>query len=241
MTLVPKPIALQNRLLALLPKTAFKRLLPQLEQIHLERDDLLYEARAAIEYAYFPVHGVLSALAVMPAGACIEVGTIGREGGAGVFGSVGRSWSPNRVVAQGTGESLRIKSVHLQKAADADAGLRDLLMRYHSYSLTQMSQSVACNGLHQIPQRCCRWLLMTHDRAGKHEFDLTHEYLAMMLGVRRPGVTEVLQRLKEQGMIDYSRGSIKIVNRKALEAACCDCYAIVEKEYARLLGARAVK
>ena len=127
---------------------------------------------------------------------------------------------------------MRIKAAGLQKVAETDSGLRSLLLRYHGCFLAQVSQAVACNGLHNITQRCCRWLLMTHDRVTSDDFPLTHEYLAMMLGVRRTSVTEVLQSLKEQGLIDYSRGSIKMVKRKGVEAACCDCYAITEKEYA---------
>ena len=226
----------RNRLLACLPKAALKRLLPHLESVNFEPNDLIYEAHSAIDTVYFPTHGVLSAMTVMPDGHAIEVGNIGPEGAAGAYSFLGKAWSPNRVIVQVKGDGLRIKAADMQKAAEGDGVLRDKLLRYHSVYLAQISQSVACNGLHQIQQRCCRWLLMTHDRVGQDEFDLTHEFLAIMLGVRRSSVTEVLQRLKEQGLIDYSWGSIKILKRKKLEETCCECYALVEQEYKRLLG-----
>ena len=232
-----QPTALQNRLLARLSKAAFKRLLPQLEPIEFVTGQIIYEARAKIDYVYFPVRGVLSALAVMRDVVSIEVGNMGYEGAAGAFAFMGTAWSPNRVIVQADGEGVRIKAVDLEKAAENDAGLRSTLLRYHSYFVAQISQSVACNGLHQIPQRCCRWLLMSHDRAASNEFNLTHEFLAMMLGVRRSGVTEILIALREQGLIENSRGNIKIVHREGLEAACCECYALTEKEYDRLIEA----
>lgn len=226
----------ENRLLSRLSKATLKRLLPQLEPVEFAVNHTLYEARAAIDTVYFPTRGVLSAMTVMPDGHAIEVGNIGREGVAGAYVFLGKAWSPNRLIVQVQGEGLRMTAADLQKAAESDPTLRDKLLRYHSVYLAQISQSVACNGLHQIQQRCCRWLLMTHDRVGHDEFDLTHEFLAIMLGVRRSSVTQVLQGLKEQGLIDYSWGSIRILKRKSLEAACCECYRLVEEEYERLLG-----
>ena len=231
-----QPATLQNHLLARLSKAALKRLQPQLKPVGLAQNDVVYEARAPIDYVYFPMHGILSALTVMPDGRSIEVGNVGKEGAAGVFAFLGKAWSPNRVICQIEGECLRIRAEDLQQAAEADSGLRTLLLKYHSAFLFQVSQSVACNGLHNIAQRCCRWILMTQDRVGAAEFDLTHDFLAMMLGVRRSSVTEALQALKNEGLLDYSWGSIKILKRKGLEAKCCDCYRLGEEEYERLLG-----
>ena len=231
-----QPVEIQNRLLARLPKATLKRFVAQLERIEIARDHMIYEARAPIKYVYFPTSGVLSALTVMPDGNCIEVGNVGSEGAAGVIAFLGKAWSPNRVIGQISGESWRISEKDLQKAAEAEPTLRTLLLRYHSAYLAQVSQSVACNGLHSIAQRCSRWLLMTHDRVGSDEFGLTHDFLSMMLGVRRPSVTQTLQTLKGEGLLDYSWGSIKVLDRKGLEAKCCECYRLAEEEYQRLLG-----
>jgi CRP-like cAMP-binding protein len=232
---MPQLSLAENRLLARLPKTSLKRVSPLFVPFEFKPDDLFYEPRTLIDHVYFPVRGTFSVLTVMPEGACIEVATIGREGAVGAHAFLGEAWSVGRVIGQMKGEAMRIKAVDLQKAAQEDSALRTMLMRYHSFFMTQVSQAVACNGLHKVTPRCCRWLLMSHDRAASDEFLLTHEYLAMMLGVRRSSVTETLHNLKEQGFIDYSYGSVKILNRKSLEAACCECYRIVEAEYARLL------
>ena len=124
----------------------------------------------------------------------------------------------------------------LASEAQANPPLHELLLKHHQAFLSQITQSVACNGLHSVSQRCCRWLLMTQDRVEGDSLPLTHEFLAMMMAVRRPGVTETLNALQDQGLITNGRGAIKIENRKGLEAAACDCYRAVVKEYERLLG-----
>ena len=203
--------------------------------MRLELNFTLYEANAQIDYVYFPTSAIASALTVMADGSAIEVGTTGREGAVGVYAAIDEAITPHKTVIQIEGDALRIAARHIQALADSDPQLRKLLLRYYTAFHAQVSRSVACNGLHPLSKRCCRWLLMTHDRVDGDQFYLSHEFLAMMLGVRRAGVTEALQELKESGLIDYARGNIKIVDRKGLEAACCECYQFAESEYERIL------
>jgi CRP-like cAMP-binding protein len=185
-----------NQLLNRLPQAEYPELFSRLKPMPLESGHLLYEARSKIEYAYFPISGTLSAVVVLAAGNMIEVATIGREGGVGLPSFLEDEISPNRVFCQVPGSVLRVESSIIEKAAQVDGPLRRLLFRYHAAFMFQVSQSVACNGLHILEERCCRWLLMTHDRVDGDEIQLTHEYLAAMLGCRRPSVTETLQVLK---------------------------------------------
>jgi CRP-like cAMP-binding protein len=225
-----------NQLLARLPKASYSRLKGHLIPVTFESGQLLYEARSAVEFAYFPTHGTLSAVVVMLDGSTIEVATIGNEGAVGIPMLMTAEISPNRVFCQVPGDGLRIELARLNAETERDAAMRRVLALYHTAYLFQISQSVACNGLHSLLPRCCRWLLMTHDRvSGSNVVNLTHEFLATMLGVRRSSVTETLQALKEEGLIDYSRGKITIEDRKGLEASSCECYRAVQDEYARLL------
>jgi CRP-like cAMP-binding protein len=199
-------------------------------------NDVLYEARLPIEVVYFPYNCVLSAVTMMEDGAGIEVGTIGNEGAAGLTAFLGPTTSPQRMLVQVPGDGASMPARALEEAARTSRSIYDLLMKHHHAFLSQITQSVACNGLHTVYQRCCRWLLMTHDRVEADELPLTHEFLSFMLAVRRAGVTETLQTLSERGLINNSRGTITIVNRAGLEAASCECYRIVVEEYQRLLG-----
>jgi CRP-like cAMP-binding protein len=230
------PLMGSNRLLSRLPRSDYKRLLPQLKTISFELGAVLYEAHQPIEFVYFPLSCVLSAIAVADNGDGIEVGTIGNEGMSGLTAYLGPTVSPNRVVAQVAGDALRIEANKLVAECKSNAALNQLLLRHHQALLAQITQSIACNGLHAVGKRCCRWLLMTHDRVEGDELPLTHEFLSIMLAVRRPSVTENLQILQDEGLISTSRGLIKITNRKGLEAASCECYRIVATEYDRLLG-----
>jgi CRP-like cAMP-binding protein len=225
-----------NRLLARLAPVEHKRLLPLLKAVELESDHVLHKARTPFVYAYFPTRAVSSYLRVMEDGSAIEIGTVGNEGMVGVSGALGAPESPYQIIIQVAGEALRVEVKALAAEVDRSAPLRRLLVTYQAAFHTQVSQSVACNGLHPINQRCCRWLLMTHDRVGAEVLPLTHEYLAMMLGVRRASVTEVLGPLRDRGLISYSRGSITVVDRKGLEAAACECYQAVIDEYDRLFN-----
>jgi len=225
-----------NRLLARLPPEEYQRLLPRLKLVPLELKHVLYEARSPIDYAYFPNRGVLAALTVMEDGRPIEVATVGDEGMVGLPLLVGAKTTANRVMVQVPGEALRIGADVLREETSGDSALRRLLVLYHSAFLAQVSQAVACNGLHSVHQRCCRWLLMTQDRAQEDEFPMTHELLAQMLGVRRSTVSEVLEPFKREGLIRYKRGKFTILDRKGLKAGSCECYRRINEEFRRLFG-----
>lgn len=235
MTHKPPPGS-RNRLLRQLAPQDYERLLPHLKSASFELGQVLYEAHSAIAFVYFPHDCVLSAVTMMEDGNGIEVGTIGNEGAAGLTAFMGPSIAPHRVLVQVPGEGMRIAAGILLEESKINARLYDLLLRHHQAFLAQICQSVACNGLHSLFKRCCRWLLMTHDRVDRDELPLTHEFLSFMLAVRRSGVTETLHTLQEQSLISNSRGTIMILNRKGLEAASCECYRIVVEEYHRLLG-----
>jgi CRP-like cAMP-binding protein len=226
-----------NRLLARLPEAERQRLLPLLRPVTLALDQRLYESRGPIDYAYFPTGAVLSALNIMQDGSAIEVATIGNEGLAGHTIAVGGRRSVNRVIVQIADGGLRIEASALRQEAEKGGPFKDLLEDYHESFMAQVSQSVACNGLHKVEQRCCRWLLMTRDRVGSDDLQLTHEYLGLMLGVRRASVTDVLRPLQEAGLLRSHRGTVSIIDRAGVEARCCECYRLVKDEYDRLLGA----
>jgi CRP-like cAMP-binding protein len=232
----PTPAAApRNRLLDRLPGAEYRRLLPLLEPVMMPHGEILYEAGGPIDYAYFPLDAVVSAVTVMRDGDAIEVATVGNEGVVGYYGFGGKV-SPHRVLVQVSDGGLRIPAGALQEAAQEDRTLRDLLAAYQIAFMTQMSQSVACNGLHRLEPRCCRWLLMSRDRVCSDEIRLTHEYLAAMLGARRASVTEALGPLQEAGLVESNRGVIRILDGAGLEARSCECYGLVRDRYEELLG-----
>ena len=236
MSIERTPPALGNRLLARLPAEDYRRLAPHLTPVQLPLNQVLYESRGPIEHAYFPTGAVLSALAVMRDDNAIEVATVGNEGLVGYTAAIGGMTSTNKVIVQIGEGGLRIEAGALREAVAAGGALPGLLNDYHEAFMTQVSQSVACNGLHRLEQRCGRWLLMTRDRVGSDELNLTHEYLAIMLGARRASVTEVLRPLQEAGLVRSLRGRIVILDGAGLEARTCECYRVVRDEYERLLG-----
>src|ERR1700719_1406824 len=207
-----------NQLLARLPAEEYQRLLPRLQLVPLALKHVLYEARSSIDYAYFPNRGLVSALTVMEDGRAIEVATIGDEGMVGLPLLVGAKTTANRIIVQVPGEALRMTEELLREEVGRDGPLRRLLILYHTAFLSQVSQAVACNGLHSVQQRCARWLLMTQDRAHADVFPMTHEFLAEMLGVRRSTVSEVLEPFQEAGLIRYSRGKCTVLDREGLKA-----------------------
>src|SRR4051812_46354616 len=217
----------RNRLLSRLQSQDYERLLPHLQPVDLQSNQVLYEARSTIEFVYFPFNCVLSAVTMMEDGTGIEVGTIGNEGAGGLTAFLAPAISPTRVLVQVPGEGVRLAAGILAEHARDNRVLHDLLLRHHHAFLAQITQSVACNGIHPLLKRCCRWLLMTHDRVDGGVLPLTHEFLSFMLAVRRPGVTESLHALQSQGLIANGRGEITILNRTGLEAASCECYRIV--------------
>ncbi len=225
-----------NRLLARLPKAEYQRTSPKLQTVALPLKQVLYKARSPIDYVYFPSRGVVSAMTIMEDGRAIEVATIGREGMVGLIVFNGGDSSPNEIMVQVEGEGLRMRADVFQAESRRDGPLRRLLILYNTAYAMQVSYAVACNGLHVVQKRCCRWLLMTHDRVGADVLPLTHEFLGIMLGVRRTSVTEVLQPLQEQGLIRSERGIITVLDRNGLEDAACECYRSVKEEFTRLLG-----
>jgi CRP-like cAMP-binding protein len=225
-----------NRLLARLPPDEYQRLFRRLQLVPLELKQVLYDTRSPIDYAYFPNRGVISAMTVMEDGRAIEVATIGDEGMVGLPLLVGATTSANRMMVQVSGEALRLSAEALKAEASQDSPLLRLLALYHTGYSMQVSQAVACNGLHTLRQRSCRWLLMTQDRAHSDVFPMTHEFLAMMLGVRRSSVSEVLEPLQEEGLVRYSRGKFTVLDRDGMKAGSCECYRRINQEFERLFG-----
>ena len=231
----------RNRILRALSDDAYEQLLPAMEMISLETEQVLYEPDAPIEHAYFMVRGVASIVAPIDQGErgwerVVEVGTVGNEGMVGLPLVLGTDREPARSFIQIPGDAWRIDADAFLRALDGVAGLRDVLLRYAQTYLNQVGQGSACNRAHGVQERCARWLLMTHDRTGGDEFPLTQEFLAAMLGVRRAGVTVAAGILQKAGLIRYSRGRITIVDRAGLEAASCACYATIRASYERLFA-----
>jgi CRP-like cAMP-binding protein len=225
-----------NQLLSRLPQDVYQRIQPHLQKIPLPFKHVLYKSQGPIDYVYFPVSGALSALTIMNDGSAIEVGTVGFEGAVGLTVLYGANISPNELIVQISGEGWRMESEKLKKSVSQEASLRELLQNYQTTFLMQVSQSVACNGLHQVQQRCARWLLETHDRVRDVVVPLTHEFLAIMLGVRRSTVSEILHPFQEEGLLKCGRGEITILDRQGLENASCECYRRVKDEFASLFG-----
>jgi CRP-like cAMP-binding protein len=225
----------ENRLLTSLPRDEYDRLRPHLHKVSLPLREILYEANGSIAHVFFPLCGVFS-LVIMDGGFSLEVGIIGNEGMVGTPVFLGSDRSPTRAIAQIAGEALRMEANIFQKEMRRVGPLHDLVQRYTQTMINQISQSIVCNHRHSVEKRMCRWLMMSHNRMGADEFLLTHEFLAQMLGVRRPTVTAVAGTLQKAGLISYHRGKITILDRKGLEAACCECYEVVAKELDRLLG-----
>jgi CRP-like cAMP-binding protein len=224
-----------NGLLNLLPPAEFKVIGRLLRNVELKQGQTLYESRGRIDEVYFPVNCALSAVTVMKSGNAIEVATVGNEGVSGLPALTMVTTSPHRVFAQIPGSALKADAVAFSQAVEKLPRLRETITKYQQAFMFQVSQCVACNGLHMIVGRSCRWLLMTHDRVEGDELALTHEFLSFMLGVRRAGITEVLQSLQSKGLISYGKGKITVLKRSGLEKLACECYECVKDEYDRLL------
>ena len=242
MSAAPKdrPLTLQdlegNYLLALLTREARQRLLPLMRLVSFEARQILYEPHSGISTIYFPLGAVASELSTMVDGTTVEVATIGKEGMLGVPLLLGSETTLLGMIAQIPGPALAMNKEDFKATInDGASSLRPILLRYTQALLTQVAQQSACNRSHVIVQRCARWILMTHDRAQKSEFPLTHEFLAYMLGARRASVSIALSTLAKAGLISYTRDSIHVLNRKRLEKASCECYGVIKREYDRLL------
>jgi CRP-like cAMP-binding protein len=224
-----------NRLLNSLPPADWQRIAPRLTHVTLERRQVLYEPGTPFEHAYFPEQGLISIVNSMQDGSTIEVGTIGCEGMSGLPIAFGVETGRHRQLVQIPGSALRISSSELAAETRQDTPLRRNLVRYHMAFVSQLMQSIACNGLHSVQERCCRWLLVCHDRSENSEVVITHEFLAQMLGVRRATITDVLAPLQSEGLIRYRRGVVEVLDRPRLEQASCECYDVIRAEHERLL------
>jgi CRP-like cAMP-binding protein len=230
-----------NRLLGLLPPRDYKRLRPHLQRIPLEYRKSLYRANKPIAFVYFIETGVGSLVNTMRNGEAAEVGTIGNEGVVGLPVVLGDDRAPTSVYVQVPGAGLRMKASLFKKELARSASMRAVMLRYTHAFFNQVAQSAACNHFHTLQQRCCRWLLMTHDRMHSDKFLLTQEFLAMMLGVQRTGVTAAAGSLQRAGIIRYKRGNVTIIDRRALIQRSCECYGVSKREFDRLLGNRAMR
>lgn len=230
----------QNRLLKVLPPEDLERLRPHLRPVEFEYKLSLYQADEQIEFVYFIETGVASLVNTMKNGNSAEVGTIGNEGMVGLPVIFGDSQAPTSVYMQVAGHGLRMKAKIFWQEMQRRASLRTVMLHYAHAVFNQVAQSAACNTFHLLEQRCCRWLLMTHDRMQSNDFTLTQEFLAMMLGVQRPGVTLAASLLQRAGLIQYTRGHVKILDRAGLIKRSCECYDVSKREFDRLLG-RAIK
>jgi CRP-like cAMP-binding protein len=225
-----------NRLLSLLSDDDYERLRPHLSQVAFEYKKSLYEASRPIEQVYFPVDGVASLVITTADGASAEVGTIGNEGMVGLPICLGDRDAPSSVYVQVPGTALILDARIFLGELERSPTLNLIMLRYGHAFFNQVAQSAACAHLHRVEQRCCRWLLMTRDRMPSGDFLLTHEFLGMMLGVRRTTVTEVMSGLQKAGLVHYRRGHVTILDHEGLHQRACECYDVSKLEFDRLLG-----
>jgi CRP-like cAMP-binding protein len=230
------PNVVGNRIVAALPREEYKRLLPYLEPVSLPFKKYLYQSQAVIEHVYFPNSGVVSMLSVMEDGGTVEIATVGNEGMIGIPVLLGANCAPAETLVQVPGDAMRMKADVFKSQVIPGSPTHNLLLRYTQALMSHLSQSVACNRLHSVEKRCCRWLLQTRDHVSSDEFPMTQEFLAHMLGVRRASVSEVAAILQKAGLIRYHRGKMKIIDQKGLESGSCECYRVIKQEYARLLS-----
>jgi CRP-like cAMP-binding protein len=226
----------ENGLLAALWREEYEHLLPVLEPVEFSLGHVVYQSGGHLDYLYFPTTSIVSLIYTIEGGSTVEMGLVGNEGVVGIALFMGGETTPNRAIVQIAGGAYRIKAKILKEEFKRGGMLQMLLLRYTQALVTQISQTAVCNRLHPVEQRLCRWLLMCHDRLKSDELMMTQEFIANMLGGRRESVTVAAGRLQHLGLIDYSRGHIKILNRRGLEATVCECYRVVKTEYDRLLA-----
>ena len=228
--------SVRNKLIAQLAVKDFDRIRPHLERIALPQHDRLLRPDAPTEYVYFPESGMVSLILSLEGGHVVEVGLVGNEGIVGVLAGLGTSRISGEAIVQMPGSGLRMKTDLLRKEIGVNPSIRQMLLRYVQALFCQITQTAACNARHPLDKRLARWLLMANDCTLANEVNLTHEFLSMMLSVRRAGVTSALNMLKKARIIATGHGRITILNRKRLEASACQCYRTVKAEYGRLLG-----
>lgn len=229
----------QNHILAALPAEDYERLLPHLELQPLELGCAIYEAGGRVGHGYFPTTSIIAPLCVMENGVSAAIAIAGNEGVVGIALVMGGDTSPNREVVQSAGYAYRLSASKLKREFEHGGPLQHLLLRYTQTLITQIAQTAMCNRYHSVEQRLSRWLLLSLDRVSSNELNMTQELVANMLGVRREGITEAAGKLQDAGLISYARGRITILDRPRLEARVCECYAVVNREFNRLLPNRA--
>jgi CRP-like cAMP-binding protein len=228
-------VAGQNHLLQLLPEAERERVLALVQRVETKHGDLLFRQHEAIPAVDFPLVGVLSIVIVMEDGGIAEVGTVGNEGMAGIPLLLGSERSPSQGFYQVPGAAYRMPAAAFRAEVERGGAFAEIMSAYAQAFLNQVSQSAACNRLHPLEQRLCRWILMSHDRTGGDKITLTQEFLAQMLGVRRATVSIAAGMLQKAGLIRYNRGVIHILDRERLEEGSCECYHVVRREFERLL------
>ncbi len=226
-----------NGILAGLPENELARIRPRFERVDLPLGSVVHEPNAPLKHVYFPLSGIISLLNIMEDGSCGEVAVIGNEGVESVVLFMGGERSPSRGVVQGDLSAIRLPARAVKEEFARGGALQRLLLRYTQALMVQMGQTVVCNRHHTVDKQLCRWLLLSFDRMKSDHLMMTQELIANMLGVRREGVTCAARRLQEDGLIQYSRGHITLVDRPGLEQRACECYHVVRREYDRLLGA----
>jgi CRP-like cAMP-binding protein len=224
-----------NQLLAALPAADYQRILPSLEAVPFQIKDRMYERDKPIEYVYFPISGMASILVVLDAQTFIEAGIVGREGMVGLPVFLGATMTGTIAFYQIPGVVVRMPADLFRAEIQRNGALAELMRRYTNTFMQLLAQNIACNSQHTIEERCARWLLLTHERVGKDEFILTQEFLSQMLGVRRAGVSLVMQTLQKAGYIHYVRGIIRVLDRPGLQSVACQCYHVIEGVYHDLL------
>lgn len=229
-----------NYLLAALRDAEWQRWLPQLEAVELPLGRVLYESGSTLSHVYFPTTALVSLLQMMENGASAEIAVVGNEGMVGISLFMGGESTPSRAVVQSAGRGFRLNAQAIREEATRAGPVLQLLLRYTQALITQMTQTAACNRHHSIDQQLCRWLLLSLDRLRGNDLVMTQSLIANMLGVRREGVTEAAGKLQSSGLIRYARGHIHVLDRPGLEARTCECYAVVKKEYDRLLPRKAL-
>jgi CRP-like cAMP-binding protein len=228
----------KNLLLAALPPAEWHRWQPMLEPVELTLGQVLYEPGRTLSHVYFPTTAIVSLLYVMEDGASAEIAVVGFEGIVGISLFMGGGSTPSRAVVQSAGLGYRLTAEVMKQEFNRAGPVLHLLLRYTQALITQMAQTAVCNRHHSLDRQLCRWLLLSLDRLHGNELSMTQELIANMLGVRREGVTEAALKLQKAGLIRYSRGRITVLDRPGLEERTCECYAVVKKEYDRLLPDR---
>jgi CRP-like cAMP-binding protein len=216
--------SIPNALLAALPRKSYAELLPGLTPVALTFGEVLYEPGQLIDHVYFPGDSMVSLLTLVEDHLALEVGLVGSEGAVGAQLALGVDRSPVRALVQGGGSAMRMSAEAFRRALRRSPPLQRSLLRYVNSLMAQVTQTAACNRFHVVERRLARWLLMTRDRVRSNQFRMTQDFLANMLGVRRVGVTEAAGALQRRKLIEYSRGAIRILNGRGLEAAACSCY-----------------